>query len=231
MIALDNQPFSVVEDPGFIRLVSVLEPRYVIPSRKYLVDKVLPTVHSDVTSQVKNEIETVSYFSFTTDAWSAAAGNASLLSLTAHWLTDNFFKKSAVLHVQPLEDSHTGVYLAEVYKKMFDNWKISANQVHLVLRDKAANMVKAMQEASLPSFGCFAHSLQLVVEDGVLSQRAVIDVLATCRKIVGHFKHSTIAYSRLCSIQQCLDIPQHHLQQDIQTRWNSSLYMVQSVIE
>ena len=41
MIALDNQPFSVVEDPGFIRLVSVLEPRYVIPSRKYLVDKVL----------------------------------------------------------------------------------------------------------------------------------------------------------------------------------------------
>ena len=92
MIALDNQPFSVVEDPGFIRLVSVLEPRYVIPSRKYLIDKVLPTVHSDVTSWVKNEIETVSYFSFATDAWSAAAGNASLLSLTAHWLTDNFFK-------------------------------------------------------------------------------------------------------------------------------------------
>jgi len=101
MIALDNQPFSVVEDPGFIRLVRVLEPRYVIPSRKYLVDKVLPTVHSDVTSWVKNEIETVSYFSFTTDAWSAAAGNASLLSLTAHWLTDNFLKKSTVLHVQP----------------------------------------------------------------------------------------------------------------------------------
>ena len=61
-----------------------------MPSRKFLVDKVLPTVHSDVTSWVKNEIETVSYISFTTDAWSAAAGNASLLSLTAHWLTDNF---------------------------------------------------------------------------------------------------------------------------------------------
>jgi len=70
----------------------------------------------------------------------------------------------------PLEDSHTGEYLAEVCKKTFNNWKISANQVHLVLRDNAANMAKAMQEASLPSFGCFAHSLQLVVEDGVLSQ-------------------------------------------------------------
>lgn len=183
-----------------------------------MVDKVLPIIYSDVTSWVRNEIETVFYFSFTTDAWSAAADNASLLSLTAHWFTENFVKKSAVLHVQPLEDSHTGEYLAEVYKKMFDNWKISITQVHLVLRDNAANMAKAMREALLPSFGCFTHSLQLVIEDRVLSQRAVIDVFTTCRKIVGHFKHSTVAYNRLRSIQEGLDIPQHHLQQDIRTR-------------
>ena len=134
--------------------------------------------------------------------------------------------------MQPLEDSHTvSSYLAEVYKKMFSNWNISVNQVHLVLRDNAANMAKAMREASLLSFGCFAHSLQLVVEDGVLSQRAVVDVFATCRKIVGYFKHSPVAYSRLRSIQECLDIPQHRLQQDIRTRWNSSLHMVQSLIK
>ena len=100
-----------------------------------------------------------------------------------------------------------------------------------MLRDNAANMVKAMREASLPSLGCFAHSLQLVVEDGVLSQCAVTDVLATCRTIVGHFKHSSVAYSRLCSIQEHLEVPQHRLQQDVRGRWNSSLYMVKSVIE
>ena len=96
-----------------------------------------------------------------------------------------------------------------------------------MLRDNAANMIKAMREASLPSLGCFAHSLQLVVEDGVLSQRAVSDVLATCRTIVGHF----VAYGRLRSIQERLEVPQHRLQQDVCTRWNSSLYMVKSVIE
>ena len=51
------------------------------------------------------------------------------------------------------------------------------------------------------------------------------------QKIVGHFKHSPVAYSRLCSIQEHLDIPQHRLQQDIRTRWNSSLHMVQSIVE
>ena len=108
---------------------------------------------------------------------------------------------------------------------------ISDEKVHLVLRDNVANMAKAMREASLCSFGCFAHSLQLVVEDGVLSQQAVIDFLTICRKIIGHFKHSVVAYDRLKSIQERLGVPQHHLQQDVQTRWNSSLHMVTSISE
>ena len=92
-------------------------------------------------------------------------------------------------------------------------------------------MAKAMQEASLPSLGCFIHSLQLVVEDGMLSQCAVIDILATYRATVGHFKHSSVAYGHLCSIQEHLGVLQHRLQQDVHTRWNSSLYKVKSVIE
>jgi len=67
-------------------------------------------------------------------------------------------------------------------------------------------MVIAMKDADL---GCFALTLQLVVHDSVLSQRTVIDILAICRSIVGHFKHSTLAYSKLCEIQQNLGLPQH----------------------
>ena len=44
MIAFDNQPFSLMEDIGFVRLLQVLEPRYILPSRKYLVNKILPVV-------------------------------------------------------------------------------------------------------------------------------------------------------------------------------------------
>ena len=39
-------------------------------------------------------------------------------------------------------------------------------------------MAKAMRDASLPPLGCFAHMLQLVVHDGVLSQQVVMDTLA-----------------------------------------------------
>ena len=69
------------------------------------------------------------YFSFTTDA---CAGTASLLSLTAHWLMDDFTRISAVLHVQPLEDSHTGEYLGGLYKKILEGRGTSDEKVHLV---------------------------------------------------------------------------------------------------
>ena len=51
----------------------------------------------------------------------------------------------------------------------------------------------------------FAHSLQLVVNDGVISQRVVIDVLAVARSIVGHFKCSTLAYHLLDEICEHLN--------------------------
>ena len=56
MIALDSQPFSIVEDPGFIRLVRELESRYSLPSRKYVTGKILPQIHSKVKAAVNKQL-------------------------------------------------------------------------------------------------------------------------------------------------------------------------------
>ena len=109
---------------------------------------------------------------------------------------------------------------------MLKNWGISKTRVHLIIHDNASNMMKASWEAGLTSMRCFAHTLQLVVNEGVLSQHAVIDILAISRKIVGHFKHSTLVYHRLNEIQDKLSMDKHRLVQDEPTRWNSSLYML-----
>lgn len=47
---------------------------------------------------------------------------------------------------------------------------------------------------------------------------------------MGHFKHSQLASSRLKAIQLDLGLPQHRLKQDVATRWNSTLYMLQSIV-
>ena len=232
-MALDCQPISIVEDIGFNCFVKALEPRYSIPSRKYFSETVIPRIHDGVKAELMKKVHSsgVTAYSFTCDIWSTSTAGLSLLSLTAHWVVQSFERMSAVLHVMALEGSHTGMYIAEKFRDMLSNWNISKEKVHLVLRDNASNMERAMKDADLNSFGCFAHSLQLVVHDGVLSQHAVSDLLAVCRRIVGHFKRSTKAIDKLKDIQQNLSIPNHRLKQDEVTRWNSSLEMLKSIVE
>lgn len=81
------------------------------------------------------------------------------------------------------------------------------------------------------SLSCFAHTLQLVGNEGLLSQRSVSDTIANCRQIVGHFKHSPLAYSRLHDIQLQMQMEPKRLQQDVRTRWNSTYYMIESLLE
>ena len=233
MIALDFQPFSVVDDRGFRSLLNVLEPRYILPSRRYITDTVLPQIHKGIVSKVEAELSltNVESFSFTTDIWSSEISDDSMISLTAHWITDAFIRKSAVLHVQSFPDSHTGANICAMFDDMFERWKIKKENIHIIVSDNASNMVKAMKDGGYLNLGCFAHTLQLIVNDGVLTQRSVVDTLAICRRIVGHFKRSSLACVKLQKIQVNLGIPEHKLKQDIPTRWNSTLYMLKSVEE
>lgn len=231
MIALDYQPFSLVDDVGFSRLIGALEPRYVMPSRRYITETIMPKLYENCKKGVEGQLKGVPHFSFTSDLWSTTVSVNSLMSLTAHWVTENFVRKRAILHAQSFEGSHTGEQIQRKLQKMLTQWGIQEHQVHMVLRDNGTNMVKALNNAGLPHYGCFAHTLQLVINDGVLSQRAVNDLLASCRRIVGHYSHSCLAYSRLREIQQNLGLPQHRLIQDEPTRWNSSLYMMNRILE
>ncbi|ROL47291.1 Zinc finger BED domain-containing protein 4 [Anabarilius grahami] len=205
-IALDNQPFSVVEDVGFRRLMMHLEPRYAMPSRRYFSDVALPELQSVVASQIEKLLAGACHISFTTDIWTSSVSPVSMLSLTAQWIDEDFTLKKAVLHSQECSGSHTAAAIASAFESMFGKWKIERERVHVVLRDNARNMAKAMMEFGVTSLPCMAHSLQLAVNDGVLSQRSVADVVAVGRRIIGHFKHSQLAYSRLADVQKELGI-------------------------
>lgn len=102
---------------------------------------------------------------------------------------------------------------------MLDGWKTPISKVHGILRDNASNMKKAMDDLGVPSLGCVAHLLQLVVNEGLLSQRRVSDAIASVRKIVEHFKHSPLAYSRLMDIQREVQMSLKRLQQDVKTTY------------
>ncbi|XP_034096541.1 zinc finger BED domain-containing protein 4-like [Gymnodraco acuticeps] len=229
-IAMDDQPFSVVQDVGFRRLIEHIEPRYSLPSRQHLADVCLPELYNVVANHIHELLATdITAISFTTDIWSSDVSITSMLSLTAQWIDKDFKLQKILLHSQEFRGSHTAQSISLTFANMFDTWHIDRPKVHAIVSDNARNMTKAIEECNLSGIRCMAHTLQLAVNEGVLAQRSVKDLLAISRKIVGHFKHSQLAYSRIEPIQDELGVTTKRFQQDVSTRWNSTYYMLESL--
>ena len=86
MIALDCQPYSVVDDGGFKALVHALEPKYQIPSQRYFCKIVIPSIVRTMQKRITKNLEEMQYVSLTSDIWSSDVNNDFLLSVTARWL-------------------------------------------------------------------------------------------------------------------------------------------------
>ena len=235
MMAIDSQPFSIVEDAGFLRLIANVCPKYVMPSRKYFSEKIIPDIFSTIRTKLHEEIHSRGDkfpISFTTDIWTREAGGDSLMSWTAHYINpESFMREEQIFQVCPFPGSHIAEAISEMITKLLDSWAIEKTRVHAVVRDNAANMVAGIEKTELSAIGCTIHTLQLVIKDCIMTQRVVIDMLARCRRIVGHFKHSHLAVERLRSIQKQLNLPDHRLMQDEPTRWDSTYYLLDRLVE
>ena len=116
MITIDVQPYSVVEDDGFKGVVRELEPRYVLPCWKYFSTNVIPEMYESTRARVQSEVDHAKSVCLTAATWMAQNTTQSFISLTAHWVTTEFTRRSAVLQCQLFEGSHTGIRLASTSK-------------------------------------------------------------------------------------------------------------------
>lgn len=231
MIALDNEPFSIVEKVGFKRLLEQALPRYELPSRTYISQKIVPDIYNRIHDKIKTNISKAIAVSVTSDIWTCLHNSSSFLSFTAHWLSPEFQLQHGVLAMKPFSGSHTGENIAKELNAIAARWDIDRNKIHLLIHDSGANMVKGVRVAEYDSARCFIHSLQRVVIEAMKVQAEVLDVIATGRRLVTHFNHSSLAQEKLLAIQKELHLPQHQLVQDINTRWNSTYYMAERLLE
>lgn len=84
---------------------------------------------------------------------------------------------------------------------------------------------------NVPHIECFAHTINLVVEDGLKNTRDLQEIIGKCKSIVTHFKRSAKATDILRKEQEKRNENQLKLLQDIVTRWNSIYYMIKRILE
>lgn len=230
-MSLGMSPFSVVENEGFKHLISVLEPRYVLPSRAHFSQNVLPKLFEETKAKVKEELNAAESIAITTDGWTSR-GTQSYMTVTAHFITEKWQIANPVLQTRIVYESHTAEHLAEILEAAVAEWKISKSNAPVpVTTDNAKNIANAVELAGFsPHVRCFAHTVNLAAQRG-LGVQQVSRLLGRVRKVVTFFHRSTTAAEMLKQKQELLQLPSHKLIQDVVTRWNSSHDMLERYLE
>lgn len=201
MIAFQNLPFNFVEGVGFQRLMQAALPRYNLRGRQYFTNLLCTDIYNKMKLKILELLKQFEKLSFTTDVWSEPSANVSLLSLTAHGITDNYERVSVILKCEQLEGRHTGEIIANNLNNILQDWGLSTESVHCILRDRGSNMIKAMNMANLTDANCTIHQLQLCVRLAMETEEFLSPVITKCKKIATHFNHSLIAQNELKQIQ------------------------------
>ena len=229
------RPLSTISDPGFVRLLGFTEPDFTVPSRTHLTS-LMKKRHADGKSELKELLKDATGLALTTDGWTSSSTH-SYLTYTAHFIDKDWTLNGVVLQTAVFQGGHTAVRLAQHFTGVLDGYDIPWHLVVAVTHDEAANMVAAANrledDVGCKSQVCMAHRLQTVIRHAVDKTNGVDKVLSAARKLVGHFKHSALASDALYQKQLQLEpsVRPKRVVQDVPTRWNSSFYMLERLLE
>ena len=232
MITLDLRPAAMVEGTGFKWLINYLEPNYQVPSAVHITN-CLQEPYVKAKTMIICMLEEPMYIALTTDIWTSVA-TQSYITVTAHFISSNWELKTCLLQTTNFPKNHTADNICEKLQEILSNFHVSCSKVVSIVHDQGSNMQSCgrhmKSDFGWESINCAGHLIQLCVEDG-LKLNVIERLLGACRKLVGHFKHSTVATAALADRQKRMNMPVKRLLQDISTRWNSTYYLLDRLVE
>ncbi|XP_056111044.1 E3 SUMO-protein ligase ZBED1-like [Rhinichthys klamathensis goyatoka] len=227
-IARDMVPIYTVEKPGFINMLKVVDPRYVLPSRKYFAEVALPRLYNSTREKIARELEGVSFYSATTDLWSSRTMQP-YMSLTVHYI-DDWTLRSVCLQTAYFPDDHTGEIIAQGLKDALTSWNLDEERLICMTTDSGTNIIKALRDNEWPNLQCFGHKLYNAIENGVKDPR-INRAIGVCKKAVAAFSYSWMKRREMAEVQAELGLPSHQLVTESPTRWGSRQKMMERFLE
>ncbi len=220
-------PLDIVEDEFFRKLINFFEPHYQFMSCKSLKAKI-----SNIFEEKKNELieklDKIETVSIDFDTWTSIA-NQSYITVS-HAVAKDWKLICLNLETKLIEDSHCSSYLKQLIDEILENFDLEF-KTKFCIHDNAANMNLIAELLGMQDIRCFAHTWDLAFKEALNSSETLKTIIGKCRKIVGHFHHSSTAETAFKKEQQRIGSISISLKQDVETRWGSVYYMLNSIVE
>ncbi len=228
-IAQSGRPINLAEDEGLQEVIRIASncSTYQLPSRMTISDRI-DSLYDVQKETIVKILADVPYIALTGDYWTSVA-NQSYLGVTAHFIDHQWMLHSYALNVRHVEDRHLAENCAQHFLGVANAWSIN-EKVTTFATDNARNVTAAVARTPFVNVVCQAHTLQLAVNNAITAV-GIDTTLAKCRKIVGHFKHSPANTMELHAQQALAELDEEVLVQDVSTRWNSILAMLERLLK
>lgn len=98
MVAIDFQPFQIVENTGFQTLIEELDPHYKIICRQKLTKFIIPEIYYLCKLATEGILNDVPFLSLTADGWTSVA-NEAYIGVTCHFINADWEFQRMLLDV------------------------------------------------------------------------------------------------------------------------------------
>ncbi|XP_060665472.1 zinc finger BED domain-containing protein 4-like isoform X2 [Drosophila nasuta] len=171
---------------------------------------------------------------FTCDAVTISNSSRSFLTITAHFIEKDSLN-SICLAALRMNQSHTSEYVNTLLEEACAEFNIDKMKWTTLTTDSASNMKCAAKlflglNKHVP---CFAHSINLVVDETIKEICSFSSIVDKIKRVVMQFKHSPAMMDQLRKAQTDEGIPEGKIKtliQNVDTRWNSCLDMMESFL-
>ena len=182
---------------------------------------ILPDYYQQVKEELKGKLAEVNHCALTTDLWTSRTTQG-YITITCHFISSNWELHSVVLDTLHVEVAHTAENISAELTGVTNEWGIT-DKIVCVVTDNANNIVAAVRLNGWKHTPCFAHTLNLVVDDSIKGDSQLAQIQKKCRNIVSYFHRSSKANDKLTSIQNRLKLDNHKLIQDVGTLCSTCL--------
>ncbi|CAJ0768359.1 20326_t:CDS:2, partial [Entrophospora sp. SA101] len=203
----------------FVDLVSELDSCYRLPCHQ-TISSWIESIFKKQKIVIKKMFNDFSHrVSLTTDAWTSTTTNQGYLGITAHWIDDSWRMKKILLNFIPLNESHTGVYLANKILDTLEEFSL-CKKVLAMTTDNGSNM-------DFMHLRCGAHVLNLAVKEGI---KLIDQPIEKLRKTASSIQNSQPILEELKTIFEMKNQKFLIPDLDISTRWNSLYNMIKKML-